>query len=76
MGGWTVISDERLNEFRLKGTRIRVVRDADPMNDVLGIVVAWNDTHVLVRKQNRRVLKLSREYLYQPADEERMPPDI
>lgn len=71
-----MISDEQLNEFRLKGVKIRVVRDADPANDVRGIVVAWNDTHVLLRKPNRNVVKLSRAYLFQPADEERTPPPV
>lgn len=66
-----MVSDETLNEYRLNGVKVRVVRDALEDNDVEGMVVAWNDTHVLIRKKNRKVVSLSREYLYQPADEER-----
>lgn len=69
-----MISDEQLNEYRLKGTPIRVVRDNNEANDVKGIIVAWNDEEVLVRKRNRRVLKLSRRYRIQPLDEERRDP--
>lgn len=69
-----MISDEQLDQYRQEGTRIRVVRDADPQNDVKGIVVAWDDHSVLVRKQNRKVVKLSRSYSYQPLSEERRDP--
>lgn len=61
-----MISDEELNQFRLEGTKIRVMRDADAANDVRGIVMAWDDHFVMIRKQNRKVLKLDRSYRYQP----------
>jgi hypothetical protein len=67
----TMISEETLDRYRVNGTTVRVIRDADPDNDVLGIIVAWNDKEFLLRKRNRKVLKLSREYRIQPADEER-----
>lgn len=69
-----MISDERLNEYRVEGTSIRVVRDSLEMNDVIGIVVAWDDEHVLIRRKNRRVVKLKREYQFQPASEPRNAP--
>jgi len=46
-----VVSDDTLNEFRLDGVLVRVVRDACEENDVEGMVVAWSDTHVLIRKK-------------------------
>lgn len=70
-----MITDELLNGYRVNGTRVRVVRDDDPANDVRGIVVAWDETTVLIRKFNRRVVKLDRSYLYQPADEPRPKPE-
>jgi hypothetical protein len=70
-GGTKMISEEMLDKYRIDGTKLRVVRDADPANDVKGIVLAWDDDFVLIRKQNRNVLKLDRNYLYQPFDEER-----
>ena len=66
-----MISDELLDQYRVEGTIVRVVRDADPANDVIGIVVAWNDQSVLIRKPNRKVVQLDRQYLYVPADAER-----
>ena len=66
-----MISEETLDQYRLSGTLVRVVRDASPDNDVYGFVVAWDDKEFLLRKRNRKVVKLSREYLIQPADEER-----
>lgn len=66
-----MISDEQLDLYRVEGIKVRVVRDADPANDVRGFVVAWDDSSVLIRKPNRRVVKLSREYLIQPADQPR-----
>ncbi|MCP3773520.1 hypothetical protein NLX71_09375 [Paenibacillus sp. MZ04-78.2] len=66
-----MISEELLNHYRQQGMKLRVVRDDYPANDVKGIVVAWDDTTVLIRKQNRRVLKLDRRYHYQPFIEER-----
>lgn len=67
-----MISDEQLNEFRISGEKVRVVRDALPENDVRGIVVAWDDTHVLIRKPNRNVVKLDRNYSYRPSREPRV----
>lgn len=62
------VSDDRLNEMRLSGTLIRVVRDAVPENDVIGTVVAWDETDVLVRKRNRKVLKVSKRYQFDYKD--------
>ena len=61
-----MISDEELDQFRVNGIKLRVIRDAEPSNDVKGIVVAWDEYSVLVRKQNRNVVKLDRGYVYQP----------
>jgi RNase P/RNase MRP subunit p29 len=66
-----MISEEQLDQYRLDGTRLRVVRDADPKNDVKGIVVAWDDHTVAIRKQNRNIVKLNRNYHYQPFTEDR-----
>jgi RNase P/RNase MRP subunit p29 len=66
-----MITDDQLNEYREIGTKVRVIRDADPINDIRGIVVAWDDHTVLIRKQNRKVLKLPRNYIYQPWEQER-----
>lgn len=69
-----MISDEQLDEYRVAGTQVRVVRDEMEMNDVVGIVVAWDDDSVMIRKPSRRVVKLSRAYVYQPADAVRVSP--
>jgi len=66
------MDEEQLDRWRVEGTRIRVVRDALEANDVIGIVVAWDDEYVLLRKPNRRVVKLGRGYRMQPADEPRV----
>lgn len=66
-----MITDEQLDEYRVAGIKVRVVRDADPANDVRGIVVAWDDESVLIRRPNRRVVKLDRGYFIQPAEEKR-----
>lgn len=71
-----MISDEQLNEYRLSGEKVRVIRDGLPENDVRGIVVAWNDTHVLIRRPNRNVVKLDRNYMIQPAREPRISPNL
>ncbi|RUS43883.1 hypothetical protein [Cohnella sp. AR92] len=65
------MTEEQLDKFRIEGLQVRVVRDALQQNDVVGIVVAWDDESVLIRRRNRRVVKLSREYLMQPASEPR-----
>lgn len=66
-----MISEEQLDQYRIEGTLIRVVRDADVKNDVKGIVVAWDDDTVMIRKQNRRIVKLDRNHHFQPFAEER-----
>lgn len=70
-----MITDEELNAFRLSGEKVRVIRDAIEANDVRGIVVAWDDTHVLIRRPNRNVVKLDRNYIYQPSREPRVTPE-
>jgi hypothetical protein len=72
--GISVISEEQLDQFRVSGEIVRVVRDAMEVNDVLGIVVAWDESSVVIRRPNRRVVKLSRIYSYAPASEERAKP--
>ncbi|MCL6604303.1 MAG: hypothetical protein K6T94_15670 [Paenibacillus sp.] len=66
-----MISDEQLNEYRISGEKIRVVRDGLESNDVKGIVLAWDETQVMVRRPNKRVVKLDRNYLFQPFSEPR-----
>ncbi|MFB9327130.1 hypothetical protein ACFFSY_14480 [Paenibacillus aurantiacus] len=66
-----MISDSVLDKFRQDGTKIRVVRDGLELNDVIGIVVAWDEDAVLIRRHNRRVVKLSRTYVYEPFDSPR-----
>lgn len=66
-----MITDEMLDEYRVKGTKIRVIRDMNEINDVSGIVLAWDDETVMIRKQNRKVLKLDRNYTYQLFSEAR-----
>lgn len=66
-----MISDEQLNEFRVSGEQVRVVRDNVESNDVVGIVVAWDADTVMIRKRSRRVVKLSRSYQYILLTEER-----
>ncbi|PDO11524.1 MAG: hypothetical protein BLM47_02025 [Candidatus Reconcilbacillus cellulovorans] len=64
-----MITDEELDRYRIEGTLLRVVRDADPANDVYGIVVAWDERSVLIRKPNRKMVKLDRAYTYLPAQQ-------
>jgi RNase P/RNase MRP subunit p29 len=70
-GATRLISDERLNELRVEGKKIRVIRDTNEENDVKGIVVAWDEQSVLIRKQNRKVVKVPRGYVFQPVEWER-----
>ena len=63
-----MISEEQLESLRQSGAKVRVIRDANPDNDVRGYVVAWDDKEVLIRRPNRRVLKLSREYTFEIID--------
>jgi ribosome maturation factor RimP len=69
-----MVSDEQLNEWRVETVKIRVIRDAVEANDLKGIIVAWDDETVIIRKQNRKVVKLPRTYVYQPFDMDR--PDL
>lgn len=69
-----MITEEQLDAFRQSGETVRIVRDELESNDVSGIVVAWDDSSVMIRKPSRRVVKLSRTYLYQPASEQRRSP--
>jgi len=71
MSGDHMISDEQLNEYRINGTKVRVIRDNAVTNDVRGIVVAWNDEQLIIRKQNRNVVRLPRHYTVVRQDEER-----
>lgn len=69
-----MVNEEQLDQFRISGEMVRVMRDELEMNDVIGIVVAWDDETVVIRRPNRRVRKLSRSYIYIPASEERIYP--
>lgn len=62
-----MVTDEELNRFRLSGEKIRVQRDSDPQNDVRGVIIAWDEKYVILRKPNRNLLKLPRYYIYSPA---------
>jgi len=66
-----LITDEQLDAYRIAGTKIRVVRDALEINDVIGVVVAWDEQQVMIRRMNRRIVKLDRGYIFQPFEEER-----
>ena len=70
-----MISDEQLDAYRISGEKIRVVRDGLESNDVKGIVLAWDESQVMIRRPNKRVVKLDRNYLYQPFSEPRPDPD-
>jgi len=67
-----MLNEEQLDKLRVDGTKIRIVRDALEQNDVVGIVVAWDDEYVLIRRPNRRVVKVKRSYSIQTASEERL----
>ncbi|GAB6926378.1 hypothetical protein JCM10914A_03610 [Paenibacillus sp. JCM 10914] len=69
-----MISDDRLNELRLSGELVRVVRDGMESNDIIGFVVAWDAEQVIIRRRNRRVVKLDRRYSYQLKKEPRVSP--
>jgi hypothetical protein len=66
-----VISEQQLDAYRVEGIQVRVVRDAIETNDIVGIVVAWDEESVVIRRPNRRVVKLSRRYVYEPASQPR-----
>lgn len=67
-----MISEERLDQFRLSGEKVRVQRDALPENDVRGVIVAWDDKYVVLRKPNRNLVKLPRYYIFTSAKEPRV----
>ncbi|MDP4097707.1 hypothetical protein OIN60_13095 [Paenibacillus sp. P96] len=69
-----MISDEVLDVYRVSGEKVRVIRDSLKENDVVGIVLAWDDEHLLIRRPNRNIVKLSRSYNVQPFKEPR--PDM
>lgn len=63
--------DDTLDRYRTEGIKLRVVRDANRKNDVRGHLVAWNDDYIMIRKSNRNVVKLSRDYFIQPSKDPR-----
>lgn len=69
-----ILTDEQLNQYRIDGTKVRVVRDALEMNDVIGIVVAWDASDVMIRRPNKRIVKVSRSYSILPFTVERVNP--
>lgn len=71
-----MINDERLNEYRLSGILIRVIRDSDKKNDIKGFVIAWDAEIVMIRKRNRKIVKVSREYIYQAYEDDRIMMEI
>lgn len=66
------MDEQQLDRYRVDGTKVRVIRDALEQNDVVGIVVAWDDDSVLIRRPNKRLVKLDRKYRIGPADEPRV----
>ncbi|MCD9025598.1 hypothetical protein [Cohnella silvisoli] len=66
-----MVNDDQLDHFRVEGTKVRVVRDALEQNDVVGIVVAWDEEQLLIRRPNRKVVKVKRSYDIQLASEPR-----
>ncbi|MFC5529186.1 hypothetical protein [Cohnella yongneupensis] len=65
------MNDDQLDQLRVDSTKVRIVRDALEQNDVVGIVVAWDDEYVLMRRPNRKVIKVKRGYPMQLASEPR-----
>ena len=66
-----MMEEEKLDRYRVEGAKVRIVRDAMEMNDVVGIVVAWDDDTVMIRRPNRRIVKVSRAHRIQRAEEPR-----
>ncbi|MFC4777270.1 hypothetical protein ACFO9Q_10795 [Paenibacillus sp. GCM10023252] len=66
-----MIQDEQLEHYRQSGERVRIVRDAIELNDVMGIVVAWDEKHVAIRRMNKRVVKVSRAHHMEAATDPR-----
>ncbi|GMK38094.1 hypothetical protein PCCS19_11480 [Paenibacillus sp. CCS19] len=71
-----MITEEQLDAFRQSGEPVRVVRDGLAANDVYGIIVAWDDSSLVLRKVNKRVVKLSRDYTLERAADDRSVPDV
>jgi RNase P/RNase MRP subunit p29 len=67
-----MLTDDQLNEYRVEGTKVRIIRDNIEANDVKGIVVAWNEQSIIIRKQNRKVIEVPRHYVCQPLTEQRI----
>ncbi|WP_256756840.1 hypothetical protein [Cohnella sp. WQ 127256] len=67
-----MISEDQLDHYRVEGTKVRIVRDSLEQNDVVGIVVAWDDEQLLIRRPNRKVVKVKRAYTIQLASEPRV----
>jgi RNase P/RNase MRP subunit p29 len=67
-----MLTDDQLNEYRVEGTKVRIIRDNVEANDVKGIVVAWNEQSIIIRKQNRKVIEVPRHYICQPLTEKRV----
>jgi hypothetical protein len=63
----TMISDETLEALRQSGSRVRVVRDALAANDLYGEIVAWDAHSVVIRRGNRRLVQLDRNYTFEPV---------
>lgn len=70
-----MITEEQLDAFRQSGEPARVVRDGVAANDVYGIIVAWDESSLVLRRINKRVVKLSRDYTLERAADERSVPD-
>ncbi len=62
-----MVTDDMLDHWRMNGTLIRVVRDYNPENDVIGWIAAWNEKKVLIRKRNKKVVEIARTYTFQHA---------
>lgn len=71
-----MITEEQLDAFRQSGEAVRIVRDGLAANDVYGIIVAWDDSSLVLRKVNKRVVKLSRDYTLERAADDRSVPDV
>ncbi|MCM3340335.1 hypothetical protein M3650_17240 [Paenibacillus sp. MER TA 81-3] len=67
-----MMEEQVLDLYRQEGTLVRIVRDMLKMNDIIGWVVAWDEEQVMIRKRNRRIVKLSRTYSIQPSSEPRL----
>lgn len=70
-----MITEQQLDDYRQSGEPVRIVRDGMPANDVYGIIVAWDETNLVLRKINKRVVKLSRTYKLERAADDRGLPD-